>query len=598
MKKIPVVMIGLGIALFVIITGIQAATLKTETLRQDVVCAGKENSLYAVQNQKNNYMIYHIDSQNSIQKVFLEKNRPALGQKNILFLHYENAENILFALGKWKKENGQFTYLIRKFSDTLEPLEKEYLIMLPNRQALSLYYEEEQLMLFAVSEDGKKRYHYRISLPTQEDGQYVSCTLTGEGDYEPQQDAAAWNITKNTGEGKRSVQSSFAMRLLLMQENILQTILWIGAVELLLIPLAMIGVKTRRRLLQGFIILYIGFLCGLSLLYQYFNKITSGGAWQKKEELWQAIWLTATIGTVLIWLIYWYIGIGLWRTLQRLEETSEKQKEKLRYECNMLIHSCQRFIPMKLIELLEKQSILELEEGDRVTMRAAVAIIPLIQPQELALIQEICACRQGILFQDSCNLTLLKAFFLEESAEAVAFAAEVLNILDAHRRPETPREMILLHEGEYIYGITGTKEQVFPFLRSQQLERLEHYQEELCKLGLRLVMTQKIAEAVEDKRRIRYIGYLTLPKRQEKLRLYESLEVYEEKQCSAMLQTREVFEKALQLFYGHDFYLARYHFTEVLKEWEKDGVARWYLLRCEQQLDKEYQADTSDALFL
>ncbi|MBO7335516.1 MAG: hypothetical protein J6U42_01105, partial [Lachnospiraceae bacterium] len=44
-------------------------------------------------------------------------------------------------------------------------------------------------------------------------------------------------------------------------------------------------------------------------------------------------------------------------------------------------------------------------------------------------------------------------------------------------------------------------------------------------------------------------------------------------------------EKALELYYASDFYLARNLFAEVVKECPEDLVARWYLFKCEGMLD-------------
>ena len=46
------------------------------------------------------------------------------------------------------------------------------------------------------------------------------------------------------------------------------------------------------------------------------------------------------------------------------------------------------------------------------------------------------------------------------------------------------------------------------------------------------------------------------------------------------------FQKALQLFYQHDFYLARSTFSDVLKENPEDAMAKWYLFTCERYLNQ------------
>ena len=58
----------------------------------------------------------------------------------------------------------------------------------------------------------------------------------------------------------------------------------------------------------------------------------------------------------------------------------------------------------------------------------------------------------------------------------------------------------------------------------------------------------------------------------------------------------ERFAQALELFYQHDFYLARSAFSYILKELPTDEIAKWYLFTCETYLNMEHAEDVPCAL--
>ena len=73
---------------------------------------------------------------------------------------------------------------------------------------------------------------------------------------------------------------------------------------------------------------------------------------------------------------------------------------------------------------------------------------------------------------------------------------------------------------------------------------------------------------------------------QGEIRLYEVLDAcsYHERYLKQTADAR--FQKGIELFYQHDFYLARSTFSDVLKENPEDHMAKWYLFTCERYLNE------------
>ena len=84
---------------------------------------------------------------------------------------------------------------------------------------------------------------------------------------------------------------------------------------------------------------------------------------------------------------------------------------------------------------------------------------------------------------------------------------------------------------------------------------------------------------------MRYIGYINDASVGRCLKLYECLDAHSEAERKLIISTLPFFEKALNLFYSDDFYLARNTFNKVLQMNPKDQIARWYLFNCEYYLN-------------
>ena len=105
-------------------------------------------------------------------------------------------------------------------------------------------------------------------------------------------------------------------------------------------------------------------------------------------------------------------------------------------------------------------------------------------------------------------------------------------------------------------------------------------------MGLNLVLTEDVKNRENYDGAFRYIGYILIADTGERLRLYEALDACVLAQRRLKEETDTRFQKGLELFYQHDFYLARSTFSDVLKENPEDAMAKWYLFTCEKYLNQ------------
>lgn len=282
---------------------------------------------------------------------------------------------------------------------------------------------------------------------------------------------------------------------------------------------------------------------------------------------------------------------------------------KLYYERELLYRRYYRFVPKDMERLLKKPELADIEIGDRNQINGCMAYFLLenmknINPSEfmdvmtksLELMHEVRVKRDGIFLSAGMDLQQRKIFFENSARNALQFSVDLLHTFAENTLLAENDMIFLLHAAEFQYGISGVKDMTTPYMYSAQEGILEPYAKLLAKTKVKIAMTEQTMRLIGDGFSTRYIGFISGGEEYGSLKLYECLDAYPENQRKRILQTEVMFQRALQLFYSNDFYLARNTFNEVLKINERDHIARWYLFHCEYHLNKP-EAEVSYGLF-
>lgn len=278
---------------------------------------------------------------------------------------------------------------------------------------------------------------------------------------------------------------------------------------------------------------------------------------------------------------------------------------RLDYKKYKILQGYYRFAPKKVEKILGRQSILEVETNDRVHITGTIAFVAYSEEKRLGEQEHLRKMNReyntlgekqkeygGIFLLGNNDLTTMQFLFQEETKKALHFGIDMVMQQEEEKREQI---FVLLHRTAFVYGVIGNEEQAFTYVISKEMETLEKYVERFRCAGIRMVVTDSAYELIEKETSGRYIGYLE--EDGYTFKLYEILDACPAKERQRRLDTRDKFEKALNLFYQGDYYLGRTLFTEVLKECPDDEVAKWYLFLCEKCLNAEYGKDISCALF-
>ncbi len=286
----------------------------------------------------------------------------------------------------------------------------------------------------------------------------------------------------------------------------------------------------------------------------------------------------------------------MWNSLMEIRKTISR----INYTKYQIFESCYRFAPKNIEKILGRDSITEVNSGDRVLLHGTMAVVSIAGGQDrenglaeeissfVSLIEEHQERSGGFFVSGHCGLDMMKVLFLEESRDTAAFGVSLMQ--DFARQdtscPGSRKAGILLHYSQYTYGIAGTGKHSLPYLLSGEMEELERYAGWFRSLNLPLVITETVKNRENLESPVRYLGYLLISDVNERIRLYEVLDACPLREGKLKAQTDPKFQKGIELFYQHDFYLARNTFNEVLRENPEDSMATWYLFTCEKYLNE------------
>ena len=268
-----------------------------------------------------------------------------------------------------------------------------------------------------------------------------------------------------------------------------------------------------------------------------------------------------------------------------------------------------RFAPKSIEKMLGRDSITEVEIGDRVEISGTMAILSMKESrradsESLAYMNktfEIMEQRRsehdGVYVTNNETLSRARILFPQDNHQAVSFGLDVLNSMREWKKKDYTDTLVLLHYTTFSYGICGTDTQCMALLASRETERLSNYAEWLRGLRLSLVITGTVLERERGFGEIRHIGFVRTDNNN-RLELYEVLGAQINRAATAKRKTKDAFEAALRMFYDKDFYLARNAFTDILREAPEDELVKWYLFECETQLNGTAEEAFTGALHL
>lgn len=287
-----------------------------------------------------------------------------------------------------------------------------------------------------------------------------------------------------------------------------------------------------------------------------------------------------------------------------------KYLENVKYGMGQSIKTALKFMPLGLETLVGKKDSSLIAVGDFAITQGSMIQFSLDSMKSLpgqeymnfveksfSVLGELQKMEPSVHVQCDADFTRNKYFFSGEYDAALNFAMEASRKFGELTEAKNKKRLFLINSGGYFCGISGTTERAIPVTFCKDDEILDKYETSIRNSGLEVVLTENVLEKLKNHYSVRYIGYIKDPSSDRSIKLYECLDVYIESKRKLIIGTEEKFQRALNLFYSDDFYLARNTFNEVLQMNPTDQITRWYLFSCEFYLNDQGKSDICYGLY-
>lgn len=285
----------------------------------------------------------------------------------------------------------------------------------------------------------------------------------------------------------------------------------------------------------------------------------------------------------------------MWDSLAEID----KRVDTLQYTKLRILEAYYRFAPKNIEKLLQKDSIIEVLNGDHVTLYGTVVTVN-ANPHKGAGLERYDRIigRIGhyqkehdcILIAKSPDLNKIQLFLQDYEKHAVDFVTDLFN---THNQAD---DMITLSASVFCdscrFGVTGTDEETTTYLIGEQRRMIESVNAIIAELKLTIVISEEVKNREQISGPLRFIGYTGCGTESGGLKLYEVLDAYPARARAVKIATLQSFNEALEAFYEKNFYISRTLFSDILKEMPDDALVKWYVFESDRYLNESVDDDT------
>ncbi len=273
------------------------------------------------------------------------------------------------------------------------------------------------------------------------------------------------------------------------------------------------------------------------------------------------------------------------------------------YSLKNLSATYYRFVPQRVFKLLGKERLGDIKLGDYTQGRYNVLYIKLrlnsdtLTPMEdkiisdrfFNIVNESCINYKGTMLVDRINLHDLKIICSEDQDSGVAMALAALAQIDSYNASALIQNrmeaLFVLYRTDLLYGISGDENRYIPTMVSSGIKDLENEIENIRQFSARLIVTQEAYETLDNSRY--YHRGIGCAENRDLGNLYDFYDSSTPEVIRLINNTKNTFDKAMELYNQGRYYDAKNLFALVIRENHHDNVARSYIFKCEKKLSHQ-----------
>jgi len=266
------------------------------------------------------------------------------------------------------------------------------------------------------------------------------------------------------------------------------------------------------------------------------------------------------------------------------------------------------FVPLEFLQLLEKESIVEVRLGDHVQKHMAILFADIrsfttlsesMTPKEnfdfinayLGRVSPVIRKHRG--FIDKYIGDAIMALFPETADDAVQAAIEIHQQLVIFNRERGSHGLypikigIGIHIGTLMLGTIGEEKRMEGTVISDAVN-LASRLEGLTKMyGASIIVSEQILKELTNPHQYhsRFLGKVRVKGKQEPVQVFEIIDSEPEETMFLKIELRPLFGQAIKAYYHKQFQQAVKQFQKILAQLPQDQAASFYLERCQHYLE-------------
>ena len=312
-----------------------------------------------------------------------------------------------------------------------------------------------------------------------------------------------------------------------------------------------------------------------------------------------------------------HVRVNTHLTMSRLKRSLAEKNEELRVysegleervkqrtaELASLNNIYERFVPREFIDLLQKNSILEINLGDQVSRKMTVmfadirgwtSLLEKMTPEEAFSFINAYLRRVNPVIKD-CNGFIdqfygdgVMALFPGTPDDAVRAAVRMQEAVAEYNRQREKAGFgpigigVGLHLADLMLGVIGSEDRMQGAVVADAVNLAARIEGLNKTYGSYVSLSDETLSAMKesDQYRYRFIDKVRVKGREDAVTVYEVFEGDPAGLAELKEQTKPAFESGIQLYYSKKFSEASVHFNQVLEKNPADLAARIYLKRC------------------
>ena len=302
------------------------------------------------------------------------------------------------------------------------------------------------------------------------------------------------------------------------------------------------------------------------------------------------------------------------RELQSYNEMLEEKVKERTAELASLNQVYERFVPREFIDLLERDSILQIKLGDQISQKMTVmfadirgwtSLLEKMTPQEAfnfinAYLRRVSPqIKECNGFIDQYYGDGVMALFPGTPDHAVEAAVSMQRAVAEYNKERAEDGFdpigigVGLHLADLMLGIIGSEDRMQGAVVADAVNLAARIEGLNKMYGSSITLSDEtLSEMTEPGRyRHRFIDKVRVKGREDAVTVYEVFEGDGDAIVELKEQTKPGFESGLELYYGKKFSEASVHFNQVLEKNPQDLAARIYLKRCANYMVKGVPSD-------